>query len=115
MRPGPPRANGCSVRLWPEQEAIKARLAQRAVAAAPDEAGAKQPQTVEPLFPALMHFERSLEAAARGWGAGRARCQARRELVTALARLVSRAPERAMRVVLDALPDQKRFDQMMAP
>ena len=37
----------------------------RAVAAAPDEAVAKQPQTVEPLFPALMHFERSLEDAAR--------------------------------------------------
>src|SRR3954469_23635696 len=34
---------------------------------------------------------------------------------TALARIVFRDPERAMRVVLDALPDQKRFDQMLAP
>ena len=32
-----------------------------------------------------------------------------------LARIVFRDPERAMRVVLDALPDQTRFDQMLAP
>ena len=102
-------------RFAAEQEAIKARLAQRAVAAAPDEAVAKQPQTVEPLFPALMHFERSLEDAARDRVAGSARFQERREYVAGLARIVFRDPERAMRVVLDALPDQTRFDQMLAP
>ena len=32
-----------------------------------------------------------------------------------MARIVFRDPERAMRVVLDALPDQTRFDQMLAP
>src|SRR4030095_11292733 len=41
--------------------------------------------------------------------------RARREYVAALARVVFRAPERAMRVVLEALPDQTRFDQMLAP
>src|SRR4051812_22790589 len=102
-------------RFAAEQEAIKARLAQRAVAAAPDEAVAKPSQTVEPLFPALMHFERSLEDAARDRVAGTARFQERRERVTALARIVFRDPERTMRVVLDALPDQTRFDQMLAP
>ena len=102
-------------RFAAEQEAIKARLAQRAVAAVPDEAVAKQPQTVEPLFPALTHFERSLEDAARDRVAGSARFQARREYVAGLARIVFRDPERAMRVVLDALPDQTRFDQMLAP
>ena len=102
-------------RFAAEQEAIKARLAQRAVAAVPDEAVAKQPQTVEPLFPALMHFERSLEDAARDRVAGSARFQERREYVAGLARIVFRDPERAMRVVLDALPDQTRFDQMLAP
>ena len=81
----------------------------------PDEAVAKQPQTVEPLFPALTHFERSLEDAARDRVAGSARFQERREHVAALARVVFRDPERAMRVVLDALPDQTRFDQMLAP
>ena len=35
--------------------------------------------------------------------------------MTALARIVFRDPERAMTVVLDALPDQTRFDQMLAP
>src|SRR3954470_17215513 len=102
-------------RFAAEQEAIKTRLAERVVTAAPDEAVAKQPQTVEPLFPALTHFERSLEDAARDRVAGSARFQARRERVTALARVVFRDPERAMRVVLDALPDQTRFDQMLAP
>jgi hypothetical protein len=62
-----------------------------------------------------MHFARSLEDAARDRVAGSARFQERRERVTALARVVFRDPERAMRVVLDALPDQKRFDQMLAP
>ena len=110
------KALGPQVRRFAaEQEAIKARLAQRAVAAAPDEAVAKPPQTVEPLFPALMHFERSLEDAARDRVAGSARFQERRERVTALARIVFRDPERAMTVVLDALPDQTRFDQMLAP
>jgi hypothetical protein len=102
-------------RFAAEQEAIKARLAERAVAAVPDEAVAKQLQTVEPLFPALTHFERSLEDAARDRVAGSARFQARREYVAGLARIVFRDPERAMRVVLDALPDQTRFDQMLAP
>src|SRR3954452_20320060 len=102
-------------RFTAEQEAIKARLTHRAVATVPDEAVAKQPQTVEPLFPALTHFERSLEDAARDRVAGSARFQARREYVAGLARIVFRDPERAMRVVLDALPDQTRFDQMLAP
>src|SRR5438067_514776 len=72
-------------------------------------------QTVEPLFPALTHFERSLEDAARDRVAGTARFQARQEYVAGLARIVFRDPERAMTIVLEALPDQTRFDQMLAP
>src|SRR4051812_49449152 len=84
-------------RFAAEQEAIKARLAERAVAAVPDETVAKQPQTVEPLFPALTHFERSLEDAARDRVAGRARFQARRAYVAGVARDVVRDPQRGTR------------------
>src|SRR4051812_7134794 len=62
-----------------------------------------------------MHFERSLEDAARDRVAGSARFQERRARVAAAARIVFRDPEQAMTVVLDALPDQTRFDHMLAP
>ena len=60
-----------------------------------------------------LHFERSLEDAARDRVAGSARFQERRERVTALARVVFRDPERAMRVVLGLSRDRESLGQAL--
>ena len=106
---------GPQVRRFAAAQAEVAVRLQQAPSAVVEERIASRSAAVEPLFPALTRFDQSAEEAAHQAVMTSARFKERLERVAAAARIVFRDPDRAMAVLVAALPDGPAFDRMLNP